>query len=318
MIPELGHFALILALGLGLIQAAVPVFGARTHDPECSWRWRQPPQSDSSPSVAISVPGAGDLLRAVRISPVQTVSSRILHSAMPLVYKITSAWGNHEGSMLLWVLILSLFGALVAIFGSNLPDLAQGERARRAVVDRGRVLSFHSADIQPVPADRRCSARGTRSQSAAAGSRSRHPPAASLSRLCRLLDHLLLCDCGAYRGTDRCGLGALGAALGAAGLDVPDARHRDGLVLGLLYAGLGRLVVLGSGRERLADAVARRDGAVALGAGDGEAQRPQGVDDPARDPGVLALPGRHVPGPLRRVSPRCMHSPATRCAACSS
>src|SRR3972149_4543319 len=40
---------------------------------------------------------------------------------MPLVYKITSVWGNHEGSMLLWVLLLSLFGALVAIFGANLP-----------------------------------------------------------------------------------------------------------------------------------------------------------------------------------------------------
>src|SRR3989440_5924345 len=43
------------------------------------------------------------------------------HSAMPLIYKFTSVWGNHEGSMLLWVLILALFGALVALFGSNLP-----------------------------------------------------------------------------------------------------------------------------------------------------------------------------------------------------
>jgi cytochrome c-type biogenesis protein CcmF len=43
------------------------------------------------------------------------------HSMMPLVYKLTSVWGNHEGSMLLWVLILSLFGALVALFGNNLP-----------------------------------------------------------------------------------------------------------------------------------------------------------------------------------------------------
>src|SRR4029077_3061770 len=43
------------------------------------------------------------------------------HSAMPLIYKFTSVWGNHEGSMLLWVLILSVFGALVAVFGSNLP-----------------------------------------------------------------------------------------------------------------------------------------------------------------------------------------------------
>jgi cytochrome c-type biogenesis protein CcmF len=43
------------------------------------------------------------------------------HSQMPLVYKITSVWGNHEGSMLLWVLILSVFGAGVAAFGGNLP-----------------------------------------------------------------------------------------------------------------------------------------------------------------------------------------------------
>src|ERR1700710_1696589 len=44
------------------------------------------------------------------------------HSAKPLIYKISGVWGNHEGSMLLWALILSLFGAAVAIFGANLPD----------------------------------------------------------------------------------------------------------------------------------------------------------------------------------------------------
>ena len=43
------------------------------------------------------------------------------HSQMPLIYKLTSVWGNHEGSMLLWVLILAIFGALVALFGANLP-----------------------------------------------------------------------------------------------------------------------------------------------------------------------------------------------------
>ena len=43
------------------------------------------------------------------------------HSLMPLIYKITSVWGNHEGSLLLWVLILSLFGACAAWFGGNLP-----------------------------------------------------------------------------------------------------------------------------------------------------------------------------------------------------
>jgi cytochrome c-type biogenesis protein CcmF len=44
------------------------------------------------------------------------------HSAKPLIYKLTGVWGNHEGSMLLWVLILSVFGALVALFGGNLPE----------------------------------------------------------------------------------------------------------------------------------------------------------------------------------------------------
>ncbi|RUW53681.1 heme lyase CcmF/NrfE family subunit, partial [Mesorhizobium sp. M1A.F.Ca.ET.072.01.1.1] len=43
------------------------------------------------------------------------------HSLQPMIYKITGTWGNHEGSMLLWVLILTFFGALVAVFGSNLP-----------------------------------------------------------------------------------------------------------------------------------------------------------------------------------------------------
>src|SRR5215813_11078001 len=43
------------------------------------------------------------------------------HSAKPLLYKISGVWGNHEGSMLLWVLILSLFGAAVWLTGSNLP-----------------------------------------------------------------------------------------------------------------------------------------------------------------------------------------------------
>ena len=43
------------------------------------------------------------------------------HSQKPLIYRISGVWGNHEGSMLLWVLILATFGAAVAVFGNNLP-----------------------------------------------------------------------------------------------------------------------------------------------------------------------------------------------------
>jgi cytochrome c-type biogenesis protein CcmF len=49
------------------------------------------------------------------------MSGQNSHSAKPIIYKITGVWGNHEGSMLLWILILALFGALVAWFGRNLP-----------------------------------------------------------------------------------------------------------------------------------------------------------------------------------------------------
>jgi cytochrome c-type biogenesis protein CcmF len=56
------------------------------------------------------------------------------HSAKPMLYKITGTWGNHEGSMLLWVLILTLFGASAAWFGGNLPPTL-----------RARVLAVQSA-----------------------------------------------------------------------------------------------------------------------------------------------------------------------------
>jgi len=45
------------------------------------------------------------------------------HSLMPLIFKISGVWGNHEGSMMLWLLILALFSAFVALFGRNLPDV---------------------------------------------------------------------------------------------------------------------------------------------------------------------------------------------------
>jgi cytochrome c-type biogenesis protein CcmF len=118
MIAELGHYALVLALGLALIQASVPLFGTRRNDP-----------------VLMGLAGTTAVgqfcfvafsFAALVICYVQSDFSVATvfensHSAMPLVYKITSAWGNHEGSMLLWVLILALFGALVAVFGGNLP-----------------------------------------------------------------------------------------------------------------------------------------------------------------------------------------------------
>jgi cytochrome c-type biogenesis protein CcmF len=118
MIPELGHYALVLALALGLIQSVAPVIGARRYD-AVLMRLASSTALMQFAFVAFSFL-ALIICYVTSDFSVATVYENS-HSMMPLVYRITSVWGNHEGSMLLWVLILSLFGALVAGFGGNLP-----------------------------------------------------------------------------------------------------------------------------------------------------------------------------------------------------
>src|SRR4029077_2310737 len=118
VIPEFGHYALVLALGLALVQAIVPLWGARTNDATLM-------NVAGSTALAQFVFAAASFaaLTAAYVGSDFSVVNVFenSHSTMPLIYKFTSVWGNHEGSMLLWVLILSVFGALVALFGSNLP-----------------------------------------------------------------------------------------------------------------------------------------------------------------------------------------------------
>jgi cytochrome c-type biogenesis protein CcmF len=119
MIPEIGHFALVLALLVGIAQASVPLIGARRNDP----RLMAVAESTALAQFGF-VAAAFAALTACYVRSdfsVLTVFENS-HSAMPLIYKFTSVWGNHEGSMLLWVLILTLFGALVAAFGRNMPE----------------------------------------------------------------------------------------------------------------------------------------------------------------------------------------------------
>jgi len=118
MIPEVGHYALVLALALGLVQSVVPIFGARCRD-AALMRLASSTALMQFGFVALSFL-ALTICYVTSDFSVATVFENS-HSRMPLIYKITSVWGNHEGSMLLWVLILSLFGALVAAFGRNLP-----------------------------------------------------------------------------------------------------------------------------------------------------------------------------------------------------
>ena len=119
MIPEFGHFALVLALFLALVQSTVPFYGALRGDRRL---------------MAMAAPASLTLFLLVGVSFAALVQAHVVsdfsvlnvaensNSKLALLYKITGVWGNHEGSMLLWVLILALFGALVAAFGANLPD----------------------------------------------------------------------------------------------------------------------------------------------------------------------------------------------------
>ncbi|MEI4232076.1 heme lyase CcmF/NrfE family subunit [Roseovarius sp. D22-M7] len=118
MVTELGHFALILAFLTAAAQAIIPLVGAYKRWP--GW-------------MAVAEPAATlqFLLTAVAFLALtwafvtSDFSLRLVtlnsHTDKPLLYKITGVWGNHEGSMLLWVLIVTLFGGAVAWFGANLP-----------------------------------------------------------------------------------------------------------------------------------------------------------------------------------------------------
>jgi len=115
---EIGHFALVLAFALSLVQSSVPLIGARRGD-SAFMNAGSPVAVAGFALVALSFAA----LVAAHVRSDFSVANvwENSHSLKPMLYKYTAAWGSHEGSMLLWVLILTFFGALVALFGRNLP-----------------------------------------------------------------------------------------------------------------------------------------------------------------------------------------------------
>jgi len=118
MIIELGHFALVLAFSLAVVQFAVPLVGTQFGDTRLT--------GVAGPAAMMCFLLTMLSFVALTVAYVQSDFSvanvwQNSHSAKPMLFKITGVWGNHEGSMLLWVLILTFFGALVAWFSGNLP-----------------------------------------------------------------------------------------------------------------------------------------------------------------------------------------------------
>jgi cytochrome c-type biogenesis protein CcmF len=119
MIVELGHFALALALVVAVVQMVLPAWGAHTRDVRLM-QVAEPAAFCQLGLIALAFAA----LTYAYVSSDFSVANVVLnsHSDKPLLYKISGVWGNHEGSMLLWVLILAAFGAAVAFYGTNLPD----------------------------------------------------------------------------------------------------------------------------------------------------------------------------------------------------
>ena len=119
MIPEIGHFALIIALCLAIVQTVVPILGAQTN---------------TSQWMAVAKPAARGHFLFLIISYICLTYSFIktdfsvlyvannANTALPLQYKISAVWGAHEGSLLLWVLMLGAWTFAVTIFSRSLPN----------------------------------------------------------------------------------------------------------------------------------------------------------------------------------------------------
>lgn len=118
MIAELGHFALILAAMVAVVQAIIPMIGA--HKGWDSWMAMATPAATAQFFLTAFSFTALTYAFVVSDFSLQLVVLNS-HSLKPMLYKVSGVWGNHEGSMLLWVLILTLFGACAAWFGGNLP-----------------------------------------------------------------------------------------------------------------------------------------------------------------------------------------------------
>ncbi len=118
MIAELGHFALALALAFALAQAAFGFAGASRGLAD----WMSASRVAAFMQFALIAVAFGALTYSYVTSDfsVKNVVENS-NSLKPMIYKISGVWGNHEGSMVLWVLVLALFGSAVALFGRNLP-----------------------------------------------------------------------------------------------------------------------------------------------------------------------------------------------------
>ena len=248
MIPEIGHYALVLALALALVQSVLPLWGARRGDQALM---------AVGPSVALAqlvfVLVAFLMLMTAYLQSdfsVVNVLGELAIRPSRSSTRVSGVWGNHEGSMLLWVLILALFRRPGRVRRAICPDDPARHRAVGAGMIR-RSSAVHPGDLQPLPARSSSPRRGHAISTRSAG-----------CRASRCIPPLLYLG---YVGFSMAFSFAVAALIEGrvdaawarwvrpwtlAAWMLPDRSASRWALLGLLRARLGRLVVLGPGRER--------------------------------------------------------------------
>ena len=294
---EIGHFALVLAFALALVQATVPLVGTRIGDER---------MMASAGTVAVACFALTALSFAVLASAYALSDFSVAnvwensHSLKPMLYKITGTWGNHEGSMLLWVLILTFFGSLVAVFGGNLPaSLKANVLAVQGMIGAVFLLfvlitSNPFVRLDPAPIEGRDLNPVLQDIGLAV-----HPPLLYLG----------------YVGFSVCFSFAV-AALIDGRIDAAWARWvrpwtlvawvflTGGIAMGSYWAyyelGWGGVLVLGPGGECVLHALAIRHGAASLRNCHGKALGPQDLDAAAFHSDLLSFLAGHISGAFRR------------------
>ncbi len=158
MIPEIGQFALILALMLALIQATLPLIGAAKGIPQLVAMARPTAQAQFIfVLIAISCLGYSFITNDFSVLNVATNSN----SQLPLQYRLAATWGSHEGSLLLWTFFLTLWMVAVTLFSNHLPsEMVARVLSVMAMISCGFLLfmlltSNPFARLFPVPPDGR-------------------------------------------------------------------------------------------------------------------------------------------------------------------
>ena len=145
MISELGHFALIMALGVAAVQAFTGLAGP--------WRGNENWSAIVAPAallqaVLVSLSFAALTHAFVTSDFSLAIVANNSHTLKPMLYKVSGVWGNHEGSMLMWALILALYGGAVAFFGGNLrPSLKARVLAVQALIGIGILMATTSDSV---------------------------------------------------------------------------------------------------------------------------------------------------------------------------